>query len=296
LATERSTSVDWLDSVLGEAYDDLTPKQQVVARYLLGRPTLAPWMTAEDVAAEVGVDPATVVRFVQRLGFSGFRDFRTSLRHAILSRLNAEEKLAVSLRNPRGSVVEDSIRQDLRNLESLLEDPGLEAIDRVADRIIAARRTLAVATGSYAALATILSQGCRWVGLTVDYELTSGGELAHRLAVLGGQDLLIGIGFWRAIKVQTEALRWAREKGIPTVAITDTRLSPLARVADEVLLAPSESASFFQSLVAPISLTYALVALVTDKYTTKESVRERGWMLGELYNRLHVTYEPRDTP
>lgn len=58
----------------------LSRKQRAVAEYILQNPTMVLFATATDVAQRVGVDPATVVRFTQRLGFHGYPDFQDSLR------------------------------------------------------------------------------------------------------------------------------------------------------------------------------------------------------------------------
>lgn len=65
-------------------------------------------------------------------------------------------------------------------------------------------------------------------------------------------DVLFGISFPRYSKRTLSAMKYARDRGARVIALTDSQLSPLARVADHVLLARSDMASFVDSLVAAL--------------------------------------------
>ena len=75
-------------------------------------------------------------------------------------------------------------------------------------------------------------------------------------------DVFIGITFSRYSKRTLSAMKYARDRGARVIALTDSQLSPLARVADHVLLARSDMASFVDSLVAPFSVINALIVAV----------------------------------
>ena len=57
-------------------------------------------------------------------------------------------------------------------------------------------------------------------------------------------------------------MKFSREQGADTVALTDSMLSPLTAYADYSLLARSDMASFVDSLVAPLSLINALIVAI----------------------------------
>ena len=75
-------------------------------------------------------------------------------------------------------------------------------------------------------------------------------------------DVFIGISFPRYSKRTVAAMRFAKEKGATTVALTDSSLSPISELADLHLYARSDMTSFVDSLVAPLSLVNALITAV----------------------------------
>ena len=88
---------------------------------------------------------------------------------------------------------------------------------------------------------------------------SSSSVLSEQLLRTGKGDTVIGISFPRYSLMTVDALEYAHDKGADVIAITDSALSPLVQHADCALFAESDTASFVDSLVAPMSLINALV-------------------------------------
>src|SRR4029450_8179092 len=86
----------------------------------------------------------------------------------------------------------------------------------------------------------------------------TGGNLQHKVRLLGRRDLLVAISFGRCLRVTVEAAKLARSRGIPTLAITDSDTTPLARECDEYFVASTAGATFSGSYVAPMALLNAI--------------------------------------
>ncbi len=87
-----------------------TPAQARIADYLLANTLDAALLTATELAQRVNVDPATVVRFAQKLGYKGYLDLK-----AALGRLVRNGTPAVS--GPSGSLG-DALERAHRSLSS----------------------------------------------------------------------------------------------------------------------------------------------------------------------------------
>ena len=72
-------------------------------------------------------------------------------------------------------------------------------------------------------------------------------------------DLVMCISFPRYSRTTVDAVEYAKSKGASVVAITDSPMSPISDHADCALYAMSDTASFVDSLVAPMSLINALI-------------------------------------
>lgn len=58
---------------------DLTPQEQVVASFILENMKMIPSFSAQGLAGKSFTSKATVVRLCQKLGFSGFQEFKLQL-------------------------------------------------------------------------------------------------------------------------------------------------------------------------------------------------------------------------
>lgn len=60
-------------------YRDLSKKERAIADFILEDPKKVSRMTINEIANIVGIATSTVFQFTRKLGYSGFRDFRTDL-------------------------------------------------------------------------------------------------------------------------------------------------------------------------------------------------------------------------
>jgi len=68
-------------------YSELTPSFRKLADFILQQQLDAAFMTATEMAHSMGVDAATVVRFAQTLGYSGFRELIKEVQRVVKAEL-----------------------------------------------------------------------------------------------------------------------------------------------------------------------------------------------------------------
>jgi DNA-binding MurR/RpiR family transcriptional regulator len=251
-------------SLLGSIdLNELSPKHRAVAQFVFASPAFASYATAAEVAERLGVAESTVVRFTKEVGFPTYKAFRQSMRHHHLGSLTPLRELRKFDSDQDGTVIgtlKHQVLQDVQNLQSTIETVDAGALEAVAAKIGRARNITVLASGTFSSVATVFVHTLRFLGYSAMAEDRDIPNVTAALVPLDEDDLVIGISFWRVVRSTYDGLRWARSRGIPTVAITDSAYSPLAAVADRRLIVPTESQSFFQSLIAPLSLIYAIVA------------------------------------
>jgi RpiR family transcriptional regulator, carbohydrate utilization regulator len=241
---------------LAEAGTRLTAKRRRLVEATLANPDDTFHLSARALARRYGVDPATIVRTIQALGYERYADFAADLRKHFVSRISPYRVMAANVREGRS--LEDQILygldRDLANLNGLRAEADPRRVVDLAERIHAARRILVVGVDLAESLASFLAYGLIPLGFDAETPSGSEGSLRHRVRTLTPDDLLIAISFGRCLRVTVEAVVRAAERGVPTFGLTDSDTTPLARLCDAYLLAPISGRAFTGSYVAPMAL------------------------------------------
>ncbi|GAA3467280.1 MurR/RpiR family transcriptional regulator [Nonomuraea roseola] len=252
-ATDRFD--DWLRARVPAR--GLRPKAAAVLEVLLSQPRRASYGSAAELAQLAGVNVATVTRTAQALGFAGWPALQQELRARYMSSLSAGQVAAEH--SGTGSPSARSLRRDLDSLALLNRRMDEEVLLTIAEAVAAARRTVIVADGSYAAVGLALAHNAGLAGYDVRAVTAGDAELANAVAAIGERDVLIAISFWRLYESTVLAANVARARGARVFAVTDAASPALAEAAEQVVMVPAEGVAFFPSLTAGLAVAQALV-------------------------------------
>ncbi|WP_061798113.1 MurR/RpiR family transcriptional regulator [Serratia ficaria] len=210
---------------------DLTgysPTLQKLGGYVLEAPSRAVYFTITELARESGTSEASVTRLCRHLGCKGYTEFKMAL--ALSLQQNQPETAA---RHSAGeTVLEDSV-QALRDTGALL--------DRRALQLAAESLHQCASAQIYGVAASAI------IGDFLHYKLLRLGKPAQlfsdmhlaamNAAALGAHDLLIVISSSGSTKDVLHAVALAKQRGARIIALSNTQRSPLAKLADVLLVA-----------------------------------------------------------
>lgn len=265
----------------------LSRKQRAVADYILQNPTMVLFATATDVAQRVGADPATVVRFTQRLGFQGYPDFQECLRAEHPALVTPKEAFLPTqieaATGPLSDVGERVRALTLANVEQTFSQLDWQLLDRVAEQALAARRAVVVAAGLATVLGLHLQRVLQLAQVPVQL-LTDWYDLLYDAVNIDAADLVFGITALRYSKVTVEALALARAAGARTVLLTDAPFAPGVTSAETTLLfAPKAVAEYFSPAAGSIVLDCLSACLAQRAPGRFQRAVERQIQLGVAY-------------
>lgn len=241
--------------------------QRKIAEYILESYDKAAFMTASRLGKRVGVSESTVVRFAAELGYEGYPEMQKSLQKMIRSRLTSVQRIEVT-RDRLGDqdVVDAVLQSDMEKIRLTLEELDRSGFEGAVDAIVSARRIYVIGVRSSSALVIFLNFYLSLIFDNVTAVLANTpSEVFEKLFRVGEEDVVVGVSFPRYSSRTVQAMRFARDRGATTVAITDSDASPLAHISRYTLKARSDMASFVDSLVAPLSLVNALLVAVSRK-------------------------------
>ncbi|WP_018441898.1 MurR/RpiR family transcriptional regulator [Trinickia symbiotica] len=248
-------------------FDSLTRAQQALASYIVDHVEQAAFMTARQLGDAVGQSDAAVVRFARAIGYPGFPQMRSALREGLLERVGAGGMRAAADRPAAGEELKNEVfSSDAALLDATARLNPVPLGERVADRLIAARRIWVTAHGTTYPLALLLSMQLNQILGTCETLTVGHGDIADRIRQVGEQDVVIGIGYARYLPYTIELMKIARQYGAYIVAITDKPSSPLAQIAAESFLVGREGTLFsWWSQAGTLGLVNWLVALTATR-------------------------------
>lgn len=268
--------------------------QKQIARFILEHYDKAAFMTASRLGVTVGVSESTVVRFATELGYDGYPHLQRALQEMIRNKLTSVQRMEVAGDRMGGrDVLQTVLRADTDMIRVTLDEIDRDAFQGAVDALMGAKRIYILGVRSSSALASFLGFYFNLLFENVTLVHTNSvSEIFEQVLRVGPGDVLFGISFPRYSKRTLSAMKYARDRGARVIALTDSQLSPLARVADHVLLARSDMASFVDSLVAPLSVINALIVAVG--MSRRDEIEQTFNKLERIWEEYDVYEKPED--
>lgn len=274
-----------------EKMPQFSKSQKLIAGFILEHYEKAAYMTALRLGNAVNVSESTVVRFAIEMGYEGYPQLQRSLQSHIKNRLTSLQRMDVTRsrigdENPVAVV----LNQDIDKIRRTLDSVDRASFDKAVDAIINAKQIYIQGAMSSGILANFMHYYLRLILNKVTLVGAVGKtELYQQMIHIEKGDLLIAMSFPRYASGTIEACRFARESGADIIAITDSESSPLVQYANIALYAYSDMVSFVDSLVAPMSVINALIAMVSaDERCNVEQTfakLEQLWDSNDVYKK-----------
>jgi DNA-binding MurR/RpiR family transcriptional regulator len=238
-----------------------------LADFLLDSYVEASFMTASELAQELNLDAATVVRFSQQLGYSGYPKLQKEIRQKVKSDLLLRPQLAQDRQSIPG-IVAETMQELVRALERIRISLDTNAVERLVEMIGQSRRIVilpeAPAQPAAYNLVYFLEQG----GFSVYIARPGVADLARTVHTATPQDLLLAVDVSGQSPTIARTLNEAQAKGIPTAAIVGAGSIPSARSADVVLEAQAHP-SLGIGIVAIEAIVYALTQSLHSRFAER---------------------------
>ncbi|MET4328637.1 DNA-binding MurR/RpiR family transcriptional regulator [Bradyrhizobium sp. i1.15.2] len=250
---------------------ELLPRQmKVAARWLLEHPTDVALLSMREQARRAGVSSATLTRLAQRLGFDGFDRLKEIFAETIRERPkgfagHAEESLA--RRNDQGdaALIYDTIHALRARLGDLVRPPAIAALAAAADLLVEARHIFCLGLRSSFPAAYLMHYSGSLLGSPTILIDGMGGTANDALRSVGPADVLLAVTVSPYTRYTMQAAEFAVARGAKLVALTDSELSPIAKLSKIVITVGTETPSFVHAMTPAFAATECLIKLIATK-------------------------------
>lgn len=234
----------------------LSESERRVALWVLDNADAAIRQSMSAIAQACDVSDTTVLRMCRAAGFEGFTDLKLALAREprVAPSQPSDQPPADGLQAARD--VFTANRQALSDTLSVLDQATfIGALDLMAG----ARHILAGGVGGSGIVAQAFYQRCFRLGLRCDAPVDSQLQIMHA-GLTGPGDLVVAISYSGITSDPVLLLQEARARGAATMCITGNSRSPLARLADVVLVSVSheQGSEPMAAQIAQLTLVDAL--------------------------------------
>ena len=245
----------------------MTPSEARIAEHMEHVYPMVALETITTICECANVGRATVVRFIQKLGYESYSQFQRDLRSELFRRLQSPQEKSMERRQKHPAADVDLFRlhcdQAIRNINEATNRNDYRLLKKAA-RILAQCKGDIYIMGHRTsfALAAFFHYQIDYLRDGVRLCSNSWGNLSNSVSRITPEDLLFLFFNSRYSRLSEKVAHWFAGHGCEIILLTDREANPLSHVATLQLVAPSEGIGFFDSRVATFAVFETLSNLV----------------------------------
>jgi DNA-binding MurR/RpiR family transcriptional regulator len=255
-------------------YPHFTKADRAIADLTIHHPQTVARLSSRELGRQCGISEASVIRFVQKLGYDGLPEFKEGLRRELM----ASQTPVSAHFSPEDSPAEVISKvvalcsQALQNLVAVLD---VSELARAAEAISAADSLHFFSAGGSMRVAQhaafkLMRMGYLAVAHSDPYAQSAQAALIEAGAVA------VGLSFTGSTKAVVDALAVAKGSGATTICLTNFAGTPITAVSDIQLItgAPGGllAANSAPARVAQFAVLDAICALIPPREGGREAV------------------------
>lgn len=248
-------------AIIKSCYPSLSKAEKKVADYILQEKGKIIYQTLLEISKNINVGEATIIRFVRRVGFSGFQDLKLEI--AKETNTDKENSIIGGENNSENYIEENAERivQTITNTKATLIKDNLNSAIKI---ISGAKRIFFYGIGSSGFTANEAQIRFMRLGVIGTSVIDPHFQSMYS-SIINDEDVIIVFSISGYTKDIIEAVKIAKEEKAKIIAITSYILSPIAQFADCVLLtAAKENPLEGGSFTGKISQLYIIDLLCSE--------------------------------
>jgi DNA-binding MurR/RpiR family transcriptional regulator len=242
----------------------LTNGERQIAEFVLADPERAVRLSSVDLAEQTGRSQSGVVKFCQKLGFSGYQDFKLAVSQAAAQGWGLPSGLVqgtIESSDSFDTTVQKLMGSKLLAMQQTMSLNSGPTIDQALDAISNARRIQLVGVGASSLVARDFAYKLQKLDCTVLYEADSHIQIANA-TILGAEDLVIALSYSGASLETLRVAERAKSVGAKLISITGVQPNRLASLADINLFITSDEEQARSSAITSRDAQLMLLDLV----------------------------------
>ena len=265
-------SYEELIKLIHDRYEDMSKSYQKIALYLTQNPNDVAVLSVNAIGAKCGIHASSFVRYAQSLGYKGFKELQAVFQRRLSTAAPGFDARVRALEAELGGAKEgelgflaDLVTRDVASLQDLLATIDPASLAAAAELLEQADTVYLLGQLRSVPVVELLRYVLTMLGKRTVLLDPGGGLATHMAKVARPEDMLFVVSFRF---YATEVVNVAEEtagRGVPIIALTDSTLSPYAKLARVLFAVPEHEYTFSRSLAAPMCLAQALCVALASR-------------------------------
>jgi len=215
-------------------YPSLTKTEKKIADVVFEKGNEIIFNTITEFAEYCEVSETSIVRLCRKLGLSGYQEFKLNLAKDVVV---PEENLyqTTSADDSLAAISRRVTEQNIQAINNTMRVISLEELEKAIEAIINARNIEVYGVGASAYTALDVMYKFKRIGLQVNVNMDPHIQ-AMSASLLDKKDVVLAISFSGSTRDTVNTVEVAKKAGATVICITNHSKSPIAKLADIVLL------------------------------------------------------------
>jgi len=258
-------NINDLNSLLQENYPKLSKKMKLISFYIIDQPQKLALNTLAAIAEDIGVYPSTLVRFAKHFGFSGFAElqelYKVKISQSAINyhqRITDVQKVTVGdVSTNSSNIFHDVTSRNIVATKLLSEQINEELIEESVQALCRANEVIVCGLNRAQPIANYFYYMLNNLGIRC--RITNNADEEENISHwLDEKTVLIATTYNPYSTWTTEAVKEAKKSNATVILLTDTKLNPIAHLADYLFCIHEAEIHTFRSLGATMCLVQAI--------------------------------------
>lgn len=259
----------------------LTKGQRKIADYFLKNQQRLAMLSSVQIAKEIGVSDASIIRFSRAIGYQGFAALKTDVYRELThetdekySHLSLSERMEQStIQYPAESIPSQFAERMQQNLSNTFRFNDQSTFSALTDALLRADKKFLI--GLRSCYGSVQCFGRTLNIILPGVNTLSENEAIDALLHCESNDIVLLFVLARYYKTDETYAKLAKLHGASLCVVTNNQFSPLKQYADFQLLADTSHMSFFNSTLSITMIEEYILTLISRRLDIRAQMAER---------------------
>jgi DNA-binding MurR/RpiR family transcriptional regulator len=221
-------------------------------------------MPITNLARKCGVSDATIVRFVRKLGYKGYNDFKVALAQEISQNDKIESIMVagdISREDSIETIAQKCYEVNINSLQHTISLMNYDEIEKSARIIMAAKKIHFLGIGYSGITAQDAKYNYMRIGINSD-AYTDGHTMIMMCSIVDKSDVVFAISHSGDTIEIVNSLKIAKENGAKIVCVSSNGNSKIAQYADSIITYVSAETKFQTGSIPTKIAQYFVLELI----------------------------------